>query len=339
MTTAPAKRLGVHCVALLGGLGIVGVLLWNAGISEVVRYLQHIGWFAPLLIFPYLSVALCDAKGWLCAIPSVAQPVAVPLWQLTLMRLAGEAINNLTPTANLGGEPVKVYLLRLQGVAADAGLASVVAAKTALTISQVVFILTGVPFLLYRLEWMRQEWWILGPLVLLAYSFAALLVRWQQKGLMGKVLRLLRRVLPHWRALARWENSAERIDAHLVHFYGEDPRRFFSSVAYHLLGWLLGAGEVWVFFTLMGVQATVVDALIIETMVQPFTAAALIIPGALGVQEAGGVFLCRLLGLHEGAGLTLMALKRVREAVYNLIGLAVIARFSGVFLPRQSHSS
>jgi uncharacterized membrane protein YbhN (UPF0104 family) len=81
-----------------------------------------------------------------------------------------------------------------------------------------------------------------------------------------------------------------------------------------------------------------VDALIIETMVQPFTVAALIIPGGLGVQEAGGVFLCRLLGLDDGAGLTLMALKRAREAVYNLIGLAVLMRVSGVLFPQKVHS-
>ncbi|MEW6297822.1 MAG: lysylphosphatidylglycerol synthase domain-containing protein [Thermodesulfobacteriota bacterium] len=339
MTTTPAKRLGVHFAAILGGLGILGLLLWNVGVTDVVYYLRQIGWSAPLLLLPYLGVALCDAKGWSCAIPPAARPAPLPLWRLTLVRLAGEAINNLTPTANLGGEPVKAYLLRLQGVSADAGLASVVAAKTALTISQVVFILIGVPFLLSRLGWLRQDWWVLGPLALLAYGFASLLVRWQRRGLVGKGFRLLRRLLPRWRALARWEGRADRIDVHLLHFYGSDPRRFFSCVAYHFLGWILGAGEVWVFFTLMGVQITVVDALIVETMVQPFTAAALIIPGALGVQEAGGVFLCRLLGFDEGAGFTLMALKRAREAIYNLIGLAVIARFSGAFLPRQPHAS
>lgn len=336
MTKVSTKWLGAPVVALLGGVGILGLLLWHVGITEVVHYLGQIGWAAPLVFLPYLSVALCDAQGWRRAIPSAAHTAPIPLWRLMLTRLAGEAINNLTPTANLGGEPVKVYLLRLQGVPADAGLASVVAAKTALTISQVVFILLGVPFLLYRLGWMHQEWWVLGPLVLLAYGFATVLVRWQRRGLIGKAVRVLRRLFPRWRTPVRWQDGADRIDAHLLHFYGNDPRRFFSSLAYHLLGWLLGAGEVWVFFTLMGVQVTVVEALIIETMVQPFTAAALIIPGALGVQEAGGVFLCRLLGLNEGAALTLMALKRAREAVYNLIGLAVIARFSGVLLPHQS---
>ena len=73
-------------------------------------------------------------------------------------------------------------------------------------------------------------------------------------------------------------------------------------------------------------------------MVQPLTVAALIIPGALGVQEAGGVFLCRLLGLEESAGLTLMALKRAREAVYNVIGLTVLMRVSGVLFPQKVHS-
>ena len=61
-------------------------------------------------------------------------------------------------------------------------------------------------------------------------------------------------------------------------------------------------------------------------MIQPVTAAALIIPGALGVREAAGVFLCRLLGIGDGVGLTLMVLKRAREAVYNLIGLLVLTR-------------
>ena len=64
-------------------------------------------------------------------------------------------------------------------------------------------------------------------------------------------------------------------------------------------------------------------------MIQPLTVAALFIPGALGVQEAGGMVLCRLLGIGETAGLTLMVLKRAREAVYNLIGLFVLLRLGG----------
>lgn len=338
MTTVQKRRLGLQFAAALGGFGVLGLLVWNIGVAEVAGHLRQIGWRAPLLLLPYVAVALCDAQGWACAIPRTAHARPAPLWRLSLARLAGEAVNNLTPTANLGGEPVKVYLLRAHGLTTDAGLASVVVAKTALTVSQIVFILLGLPFFLYRLGWVRQGWWVLGPLLVLAYGFVALLIRWQRRGLMGMAVRALRRLLPRWRRLERWEGRAQRIDGHLLGFYDGNYRGFIASTAYHFLGWMLGAAEVFFFFYLMGVAVAPVDALIIESMVQPLTAAALIIPGALGVQEAGGVFLCRLLGLDDGAGLTLMALKRAREAVYNLVGLAVLARVSGTLLPRQVHS-
>jgi uncharacterized membrane protein YbhN (UPF0104 family) len=97
----------------------------------------------------------------------------------------------------------------------------------------------------------------------------------------------------------------------------------------------LNAVELAVFLYLMGIDAPIVDALIIEAMLQPVSAAALIIPGAVGVQEAGGVYLCRLLGLSDGAGLTLMVLRRVREMVFNGVGLIALAHMSGTLLPRK----
>src|SRR5262245_30560292 len=145
-STIKKRHLALQLIATLGGLGLLGLLIWNVGIREIIGYLQQIGWLAPLLLVPYLVIALCDAKGWACAIPSTAQAEEIPLWRLALARIAGEAVNNLTPTANLGGEPIKVYLLRAHGLALDTGLASVVVAKTTLVISQIVFILLGLPF-------------------------------------------------------------------------------------------------------------------------------------------------------------------------------------------------
>jgi len=317
---------------------LLGLLVWNIGLGELVDHLRQIGWLAPWLLVPYLIIALCDAKGWACAIPPAACAREIPLWRLFLARIAGEAVNNLTPTANLGGEPIKVYLLRAHGLTTETGLASVVVAKTTLMVSQIVFILLGVPFFLYRLGWVRQGWWVIGPLLGLAYGFTLLLIRWQRRGLMGMAVRALQWILPHWQILTKWEERARQIDAHLLGFYDGNTRGFLASTVYHLLGWLLGAAEVQFFFYLMGVPVAPVDSLIIETMVQPFTVAALVIPGGLGVQEAGGVFLCRLLGLDDGAGLTLMALKRAREAVYNVIGLVVLVRVSGALFPQKAHS-
>lgn len=332
------QHLGLHLLAIFGGLALLSFLIWSVGIGEILKHLRQIGWQAPLVLLPYLGVALCDAKGWTYAIPPTSPARKTPLWRVSLARLAGEAVNNLTPTANVGGEPVKVYMLQAHGLTTDAGLASVVAAKTALTISQIAFILLGLPFFLYRLGWIQVGWWLFLPLLGLAYGFVVLVVRWQRRGLMGMFVRGLQRLFPRWRRLEAWQERAQRIDAHLLHFYDGNQKGFLASILFHFLGWLLGAAEIYFFFSLMDVSVSPLDALIVESMVQPMTAAGLIIPGALGVQEAGGVFLCRLLGLDDGASLTLMALKRAREAVYNLVGLAVIVRVTGTLLPWKSHS-
>ena len=80
---------------------------------------------------------------------------------------------------------------------------------------------------------------------------------------------------------------------------------------------------------LLGVAVRPADALIIESMVQPLTVTALLIPGALGVKEAGGVFLCQMLGIDQAVGLTLMMLRRVSEAVYIAVGLFLLTRRGG----------
>lgn len=325
-------------LAVLSGFALLGWIVWQVGITDVSHYLHQIGWWAPLLLVPSLAIAVCDAKGWSCALPATIHLPHIPLWRWSLARLAGEAINNLTPTANIGGEPVKVYMLRAHGLTTDVGLASVVVAKTALTVSQVVFVLIGIPFFLYRLGWIAQSWWIFAPMIALAYGFVMLLLRWQRRGLMALVVRALCRFLPRWQRITHWEERARRIDAYLLSIYDGDSRRFVASTVYHFAGWLLNAVELAFFLYFMGIEAPLVDALIIETMIQPVSAAGLIIPGAVGVQEAGGVYLCRLLGLDDGAGLTLMALRRGREMLFNVVGLAALAYTSGTFLPRKIHS-
>ena len=343
--TAAQKKRGLQIGAALLGLSLLGFIFWKIGLTEVSQHLYSIGWLAPLLLVPQSCVTLFDAKGWGCTMANRTNPtnranaVQLSLLQLSLTRLAGEAINNLTPTANMGGEAVKVYLLRKYGMTADVGAASVVAAKTALTVSQVAFIVLGLPFFLYRMDIGYHAWWIFGSVFALAYGFIMALVRWQRRGIVEKCVDWLRRRFPRWSRLERLQGRAKQIDEHLFHLYDGDAKDFVAASLYHFLGWVFGAVEIYVFFALIGTEASWMDALIIESMIQPVTAAALVIPGALGVREVGGVFLCGLLGIGEGAGLTLMVLKRAREAVYNMVGLFVLTRAGYSFFPQKVSAS
>jgi uncharacterized membrane protein YbhN (UPF0104 family) len=91
---------------------------------------------------PYFLVYLLDTWGWYLAFGSYA---AVRPSFLTLFRVrwAGESINNVVPSAYVGGEALKVYLLHKRGFSGMTASTSVVASKTCQVLAQVVFIGLG----------------------------------------------------------------------------------------------------------------------------------------------------------------------------------------------------
>ena len=65
-----------------------------------------------------------------------------PFTALLAARLAGEAFNLTTPTAAVGGEPVKAWLVRPWTPLTE-GLPSVIVAKTTIVIGQAFFLVVG----------------------------------------------------------------------------------------------------------------------------------------------------------------------------------------------------
>src|SRR5262249_30325985 len=96
-------------------------------------------WLLVIVWFPFIAILMLDTLGWQFAF----RDSTVAFRSLLLIRLAGEAINATTPTASLGGEGVKTWLLRPQ-VSLQEGLASVIIAKTTITIAQALLLLVGI---------------------------------------------------------------------------------------------------------------------------------------------------------------------------------------------------
>jgi len=321
---APAPRPGRRIAAVAAGVLLLALLVVYAGLWPVLERLQALGWRAPLVLVPYVGIAVLDTLGWRRTLPkAVAERIS--FGTLYLARLAGEAVNSLTPTA-VGGEPVKAHLLRSSGVSGSDGFASVVIAKTALTVSQIAFILLGLAALFDRLDRGAIGAAYLALLLVLAAGFTALVVRMQLRGPVSTVWRWLERIAPHARVVARLEETARAIDVRLADFYAIERGAFLSATLWHFAAWLLGVLEVQVILVLVGAPIGLRDAFIIEALAQPVRAAALFIPGGLGAQEVGGVALCSFLGVPEAVGVTLWLLKRARELVFDGVGLAYLAR-------------
>ena len=306
------------------GVGLLAFLLHHAGLDQVLVHLRTMGWAAPLVVGPYLFIALVDALGWRRTLHT-----RVPLHALYLIRMAGEAVNSVTPTATLGGEPLKAYLLRHWGVPGSEGLASLVIARTALTLSQSLFVVLGIAALFVRMgRPTLGAAWMVGLLGVTA-GLTFTLVHFQSKNPAGVAWRMVRRLAPRSRRVARFESVAAAIDERLADFYRIERHSFAQGCAWHFLGWLLGVGEVLLFMWLIGSPIGWLDALVIEALGQPIRAVAIIIPGGIGAQEVGGVALCKFLGMDEVEAVTLWLLKRARETLFDLVGLAYLTRRMG----------
>jgi putative membrane protein len=318
---SPARTVATVVVGVL----MLALLLYHAGVDEIHDLMGDLGWRSPLVLLPWAVIACLDARGWRCTLPAGAVE-RVPFPSLVLVRMAGEAVNSLTPTAAVGGEPVKAHLLRAWGVSGPDSMASIMIAKTALTASQSVFVVLGIAALCERAGRRGLGVAMVALLLLVTAGFTMGLVRLQRRGPVGTLWRWVRRLAPQAGFVARLEQSAQAIDDRLADFYRIEPGAFWRASLWHLSGWLLGVSEVVLIMQLIGAPVTWLDALTIEALSQPIRAAAVIIPGGIGTQEVGGVALCDLLGIPEAEAATLWLLKRGRELVFDGIGLIYLAR-------------
>src|SRR6266536_2649212 len=129
----------VRAVLLIGGLLVLAALVARVGIQSVMSVLNRLAWWQLVLAcIPYGLIMAVDTLGWRYAF--LAKPP--PYLRMLAARTAGEAINIVTALGSVGGEAVKVWLLR-PAVSYHESVPSVVVAKTTSTIAQALLLLLG----------------------------------------------------------------------------------------------------------------------------------------------------------------------------------------------------
>jgi uncharacterized protein (TIRG00374 family) len=263
----------------------------------------------------------------------------VPSWKLLAIRTAGEVVNMTTPTAYVGGEPLKAYLLKRHGVPMVEGLASVVTAKTTMTIAQIVFILIG----------MAAGFWLLGTggspgrtamatvasVGLLAFGVGGFVLI-QRRGIFTTLLWVLRRIGLGIGLVQPHEEKLLALDRTIAAFYSRNRAGFLSSILLFFLGWLAETLEVYVMLRVLGEPVTIMAAIAIGALSVFIKGGAFFIPGSLGAQDAGNLLLVTTFGYGEVSGITFALLRRFRELVWVTIGLVWLGVMGKV--PQEARS-
>jgi len=296
-------------------------IIAKSGPLLIWRQIVSLNWRILVVIVAYLIIYYFDTMGWRWAF---RREVRLPnLWRFFLARQAGEALNYTTPTAYIGGEPVKALVLRKRyGVNIIDGLSSVVIAKTSLFLSKVVFLLVGITLALRLFKFDSVVatgilWTFLGIVGLLVFF-----VFLQKKGLFMLGLKIARK----FKLSEVFEDKKahlEEIDAAITNFYLKERFRFFRSFLSHLLGWFAGLIEVYIILFFLGIQIDWTKALVIEAFFKTANSAFFFVPAALGVQEGAGYAVLAALGIGGEIGVALSIVKRIREIAWAGFGLFI----------------
>jgi uncharacterized membrane protein YbhN (UPF0104 family) len=268
-------------------------------------------------VFPFAVIVAADTLGWRFAFARDA----VPFHALLTARLAGEAFNTTTPTASVGGEAVKAWLLRPR-IPLDDSLPSVIIAKTTITIAQGLFLLCGIllawPALPEGSLLLRAMTWLLVAEIIGVAGFVAV----QIYGVMAGGGHLLGRL-----GLTAVSGAADlpSVDTALAFFYRRQPGRLLLSVGWHFVGWVLSGVEIYVILLCLGTPVPLITCMIIEACSTAIRFATFFMPGgSFGALEGGHVVTFVALGLEAGTGLSFSVVRRLREAAWVGAGLVVL---------------
>ncbi len=305
-------KLGV-ILAGLAGLAVALYFIVHTGFASVVGAVASVGWSGFAILCAYaLAAFVVLGAAWFVLMPSA------PFWDFVWGRIVRDAAGEVLPFSQLGGILIGVRALILRGITAPSAFASAIVDVTTEMMAQIVFILTGVALFVMHSGSKLPEATITGIVFVLAGSIAFIVL--QRRGLMIAG-RLAERFIPTVARQTRAFHAA--VEAHLR----QHPPRLTASSAIHLAGWVASAIGTWLAIRLMGGNINIGSAIAIESILCALRSAAVVVPGALGVQEAGYALLLPLFGLPAEMGLAVSLLKRAREIV---IGVPVLLMWQGM---------
>ena len=305
------SRIGLLLAA--AGLALAVVLLAGQDLAAVGALLAGAGGGLVLAALAHIPSMVLNARAWALLLPGRHRPGIARMTWLVWVR---ESINALLPVGRVGGEVACWRLQRAAGVPAAPAAAGLLADVALSVFSQLAFALLGLALLALAgaaIGWMES---LLGMAI--GFALAAGFVLAQRAAPFSRLLAAANRLAAD--RLAGLAAGAARIDR-MTRRLWRRRRRIAASFLWQFAAWIAGALEIWVALRALGHPVGWVEALAIEALIQAVSSAAFLVPGALGLQEAGFLGLGALLGLPAEVSAALALTRRIRDLVLYLPGL------------------
>ncbi len=321
---ATLRRVRKQARFLLTGAGLLllVILLMTVGTATVLDSLARFGpWF---LVILGVALAWLFVQAWAWYLVQRAHFRPVPLLRLFRARIVCDALNTLIPSANVGGEAARAFLIQ-RYVPLTEGIPGVLADKTIEFFTTTLFLMLG---FLVSLLFIRLPGWMSGAAAIsLVITFVCIgvFIVFQRKGVqwtLGRVAKVVPRVQ---RFIDKRQSTIVELDANLRLVYCRFSWKTVAAAGLHFVNRIFGVAEVYIILRVLGTGASVIQALFISTGVTLINTAFFFVPGHFGVMESGHVLILQSLGFTAALGLSLGVIRRIRKLAMAGLGLLLYA--------------
>jgi glycosyltransferase 2 family protein len=291
---------------LMLGTGVVG---WF-GFDRVGAATVSVGWRGFALLAA-CQVGLFGILGlaWRAIMPHRMATLRAITWG----RMVRDAAANCLPFAMMGGIAAGARAVVPHGLGWPQAVGSSIVDVTAEFLGQIAFVAVGLIVLLVRAPGSELTLPLAIGLAAAVASGAAFV--WLQLGA-GRLFRALGGRIAGGR-LAGATEHVERLHVELASLYSRSGRLAIGALL-HLLGWF-GTGIVaWIAYRLLGADIDLGAVLAIEALLQVLLTAAFLVPGSIGVQEAGYASIGAAFGLPPEISLGVSLLRRARDLALGI---------------------
>ena len=299
----------------LTGLAVFAWLLVREGVGDIFTIFSLVGfsffWVAAYRIIP---ISL-DVFGWRQLFTREKRP---SFTDFAKARWLAESVNTLLPVGQIGGHYLRARMIGKNNKAGNESSATVMVDFTIGLWTQIVFTIFGLILLLQQTGRQNGAMGIMIGVVI-AFIMVSGFFFSQKAGLFGFMAYSINWLLRKKKS-SDLVSNARNLDQKVTGIYGR-KNKLFNCLVWRLAGWMAKSGENWLFLYFAGVPISIQNAIILESISTAFRSAAFFIPGGLGVQDGGLLFIGALLGLEPDNILALVLAKRFRELAVGIPGL------------------
>lgn len=311
------KRNIIRMSALLGILIFV-FIVYQIGILRIWENIKKITWqnFLILMVLRLLYWLL-RTINWKVILEQYE--TSNSLFNMFYARMCSHTVNQLTPSAQVGGEAARIYIVNCSSKRIS--LASVIVDKTIEFLTVIIFTIIAVAIAITRIPMPVKI-----KTLFIGFTAAALLLLLfflskQKKGLFEWFIELMAKMKIKFKFLEKNREKIKETDVHISEFYRNHRKAFLGVFLLYSLLIMLWTTEI--HLTLIFIGATNISFLdsFLITVLGNLAFLFPLIPGSLGIYEATYVALFALLGKGTALGFTLVLIRRVIALIWAGFGL------------------